>query len=103
MTLILEDGARFLKSQPPRSYDLVFADAMQGKYEGLEAALAVVRVGGFYVIDDMLPQEDWPEGNAAKVPLLLERLAQDHGLRYGTDKMVKWCSGRSPADKDRMR
>jgi Stage II sporulation protein E (SpoIIE)/PAS fold len=90
LTLILEDGARFLKSRPPRSYDLVFADAMQGKYEGLEAALAVVRVGGFYVIDDMLPQEDWPEGNAAKVPLLLERLAQDHDFVMVP---IKWSSG----------
>jgi predicted O-methyltransferase YrrM len=44
------------------SFDLVFADAVPGKYEDLEGALAVVKAGGFYVIDE-------------KVPVLIERLA----------------------------
>ena len=39
--------------------------------------LAVVKPGGFYVIDDMLPQPNWPEGHAEKVPFLLDRLAGD--------------------------
>ncbi len=75
LTLVLEDGIAFLQAQQPRSFDLVFADAMPGKYDGLDHALEVVRVGGFYVIDDMLPQENWPEGHAAKIPTLLEQLA----------------------------
>ncbi len=49
---------------------------MSGKYEGLEHALEVVKVGGFYVIDDMLPQSDWPEEHAAKIPALLEKLSK---------------------------
>jgi predicted O-methyltransferase YrrM len=72
---ITEDGSAFLHQQQPRSFDLVFADAMPGKYEGLENALNVVKVGGLYVIDDMLPQPNWPEGHAARVPILLETLA----------------------------
>ncbi|HEX4029804.1 MAG TPA: hypothetical protein VHX20_05530 [Terracidiphilus sp.] len=35
----------------------------------------VVKPGGFYVIDDMLPHPNWPEGHAAKIPLLMEKLA----------------------------
>lgn len=75
LTLVIGDGAEFLKRQRPMSFDLVFADAMPGKYEALDEALAVVRVGGFYVIDDMLPQANWRPDHAAKVPVLLERLA----------------------------
>ena len=78
LTLITDDGASFLRRQTPHSFDLVFADAMPGKYEALDEALAVVKPGGFYLIDDMLPQANWPEGHAEKVPVLLDRLAR-HG------------------------
>lgn len=77
LTLITEDGAAFLGRQSPHSFDLVFADAMPGKYEALEAGLAVVKPGGFYIIDDLLPQPNWPAGHAAKVPVLLKQLAND--------------------------
>jgi predicted O-methyltransferase YrrM len=75
LTLVTEDGAAFLRKQPPGSFDLVFADAMPGKYEALGEALAVVKPGGFYVVDDMLPQPNWPEGHAGKIPAFLQELA----------------------------
>jgi predicted O-methyltransferase YrrM len=90
LTLVTEDGAAFLRREVPQSFDLVFADAMPGKYEALEEALALVRPGGFYVIDDMLPQPNWPEGHAEKIPLLLDRLAKDS--RFFIVPMV-WASG----------
>jgi predicted O-methyltransferase YrrM len=74
LTLVTSGGAEFLELQSPESFDLVFADAMPGKYEVLGSALAVIKVGGFYVVDDMLPQPNWPEGHADKVPVLIERL-----------------------------
>jgi predicted O-methyltransferase YrrM len=76
LTLLTEDGAAFLRRQTPYSFDLVFADAMPGKYEALDDALALVKPGGFYLIDDMLPQPNWPEGHAEKVPELIDRLAR---------------------------
>jgi predicted O-methyltransferase YrrM len=75
LTLVTEDGVAFLQTQPALDFDLVFADAMPGKYEGLDDALSTVKAGGFYVIDDMLPQPNWPQGHAEKVPLLVQRLA----------------------------
>jgi predicted O-methyltransferase YrrM len=90
LSLEIADGIEFLRRQPRTSFDFVFADAMPGKYEGLEHALAVVRPGGFYVIDDMLPQPNWPEGHAAKVPLLIARLAAD--TRFQIVPM-DWASG----------
>ena len=90
LTLVAEDGAAFLQRQTPRSFDLVFADAMPGKYEALDAALAVVKPGGFYVVDDLLPQANWPEGHAAKVPLLIGQLAAHEEFSIVP---MAWASG----------
>jgi predicted O-methyltransferase YrrM len=90
LALVAEDGAAFLRRQLPESFDLVFADAMPGKYEALDDALAVVKSGGFYVIDDMLPQPNWPQGHAEKVPVLLDRLTTDPRLVVAP---ITWASG----------
>jgi predicted O-methyltransferase YrrM len=90
LTLEIRGGLEFLHDQPAASFDLVFADALPGKYEGLERALAVVKVGGFYVIDDMLPQANWPEGHAEKIPVLMEKLAANKD--FETLPLV-WASG----------
>jgi len=87
---VLEDALAFLRREPAETYDIVFADAMPGKYEGLDDALRVVRPGGFYIIDDLLPQQNWPEGHAAKVPVLLQRLAADPSLIIVP---LAWASG----------
>ena len=76
LQLVNADGLDYLGKQPVRSFDLVFADAMPGKYEGLTLSLDLVKPGGFWIGDDLLPQPNWPEGHAAKVPVLLNELAK---------------------------
>jgi len=88
--LITEDASAFLDRQPPASFDFVFADALRGKYEGLDAALRVVKVAGFYVIDDMLPQPNWPAGHERKVHELLETLAAHPDFEITP---MAWASG----------
>ena len=90
LTLLTTAGSEFLRRQPAESFDFVFADAMPGKYEGLDDALAIVKLGGFYVIDDMLPQPNWPEGHADKVPILIAQLAANPN--FETLPLV-WASG----------
>ena len=46
------DALEVIAEEPSASYDLIFADSVPGKFENLEAALALVAPGGFYVIDD---------------------------------------------------
>src|ERR1700677_647741 len=41
LTLVTSGGLEYLRDQAPESFDFVFADAIPGKYEGLEEALAV--------------------------------------------------------------
>ena len=90
LTLISEDAVQFLQRQPAGSFDFVFADALRGKYEGLDEALRVVRPGGFYVIDDMLPQSNWPEGHGPRVLALLETLAARPDFEITP---MAWASG----------
>jgi len=90
LTLVLEDGIQFLNKQPPRSFDFIFADAMPGKYESLDQALALVKPGGFYVIDDMLPQPNWPDGHGAMAAALLQRLSSETEFQVAP---LSWSTG----------
>ena len=84
------DGLDYLSKQPAMSFDMVFADAMPGKYDGLRLSLGVVTPGGFWIGDDLLPQPNWPEGHASKVPLLLNELASHPEF---TILPLAWASG----------
>lgn len=86
----LADGAAFLAQAEPQTYDLIFADAWPGKFSELDRALALLKPGGFYVIDDLLPQPNWPEDHAPKVSRLIETLAQRPDL---TLCPLAWSSG----------
>jgi len=90
LTLVLEDGIQFLRKQQPHTFDLIFADAIPGKYESLDEALTLVRPGGYYVIDDMLPQPNWPPGHDAKAAALIERLSTETDFQIAP---LSWSSG----------
>jgi predicted O-methyltransferase YrrM len=52
----VSDGAAFLAGLAGREFDLIFADSWPGKFDHLDDALALLRPGGIYVGDDLLPQ-----------------------------------------------
>jgi predicted O-methyltransferase YrrM len=54
---------------------LIFADTWAGKFTHLNEAIALLKPGGLYVIDDMLPQPSWPDEHAKKIIRLLQELA----------------------------
>lgn len=60
---ICADGEQWIKEYNGVGFDLIFADAWPGKYSIIEKALDMLNPGGFYVIDDMLPQSGWPNGH----------------------------------------
>jgi len=90
LRFVLADGLDYVRAQPPGSFDLIFADAWPGKYEALDETLALLTPGGLYVIDDMLPQPNWPQGHQARVDALVERLRRYPGL---TSVAMDWASG----------
>ena len=71
-----EDAERYLTGAAvsAQSFDLVFADAWPGKYSLLDDALGLVKPSGFYIIDDMLPQETWPDEHLPNAEALLNDL-----------------------------
>jgi predicted O-methyltransferase YrrM len=71
----VESGSTFLQRWAGRRYDLIFADTWPGKFDHLDEALALLAVGGFYVIDDLHPQPNWPADHAPKIPTLVRALA----------------------------
>lgn len=74
ITLICEDGTKWIKGYSGPAFDLVFADAWPGKYSETDEILDLIKPGGFYVIDDMTAQPNWPEGHTDKVDWLVEYL-----------------------------
>jgi predicted O-methyltransferase YrrM len=86
----LADGLEFIRAQRHQFFDLVFANAWAGKYDGVDEALALVRRGGFFIGDDMLPQANWPKNQQARVDDLVAHL---EGLAGWTTMTLCWGSG----------
>lgn len=84
------DGARFLEQSAATQFDLIYADAWPGKFTHLEQALSLVRPGGMYVVDDLLPQPNWPEGHSSKVAVLIDEIERREAF---TTVKLAWASG----------
>lgn len=90
LRFVLADGLDYVREQASESFDLIFVDAWPGKYEGLDETLALLRRGGLYVIDDMQPQPNWPDGHQARVDDLIGRLESRSDLVV---TRLSWASG----------
>lgn len=84
LTLTLSDGGEWMNNNLDQRFDYIFADTWHGKYLMLEEAINMLLPGGIYIIDDMLPQPNWPEGHAAKASALLS------GLQSRSDLVTTW-------------
>ncbi len=89
VTFHLIDGEQFL-AQTATQYDLIFADAWAGKYSHLNKALSLLRVGGIYFIDDLLPQPTWPKDDAPNVAGLINDLESRQSFEV---TKLEWASG----------
>ncbi len=88
--LICTDGSEWIKNYQGEPFDLIFADTWPGKYHTLEETLELLKPGGIYMIDDMNPQPNWPEGHAEKAERLTEYLKSRDDL---TTTMMNWSTG----------
>ena len=71
------DALKLLQDIEDQSVDLLFADAWPGKFEGLDLALSKLGVGGIYIVDDLLPQSNWPQGHQPNVDRLVDQLTSN--------------------------
>ena len=90
VTFHTEDAAALLGRLPRAGFDLIFADAWAGKYTHLHEALRLLRPGGFYVVDDMLPHPDWPAEHRENAERLIAELERREDL---TLTQMVWSTG----------
>lgn len=90
LTLIDTDGAAWFGKNNDKKFDYIFADTWHGKYLLLDEAIAMLNKGGLYIIDDMLPQQNWPEGHQEKAIKLIKDLESRDDLHL--TKQV-WATG----------
>lgn len=90
LQVVCADGDEFLRLLKGQQFDFIFADTWSGKYRLLDEALALVKPSGLYVIDDMLPQPNWPAGHAEKVAHLILTLEKRADFQV---TKLSWASG----------
>ena len=90
INIICEDGTRWINNYHGSKFDLIFADAWPGKYSEIEKTLELVNTGGFYVVDDLLPHPNWPEGHLEKVEDLIEYLQKRKDFNL---TQMNWSTG----------
>ena len=80
LTLTCIDGEEWVLQNKGKKFDYIFADTWHGKYLLLDEVLEMLSPGGIYIIDDMLPQPNWPEGHDQKAIDLVSILEQREDL-----------------------
>ena len=87
---VLEDGYEWIKNYSGEKFDFIFADAMPGKYDLFDETISILKSGGLYIIDDMLPQPNWPVGHDEKAGSFIRRLEQRSDLLI---TKLNWSTG----------
>lgn len=91
LRVVVEDAAAFMQGAIAlgHRFDLIFADAMPGKYEHRDLALSLVAKGGIYVVDDLSPARGWAEGAPLAAKLAEEIEADPRFVSLDLD----WSTG----------
>ncbi|WP_411030584.1 O-methyltransferase [Spongiimicrobium sp. 3-5] len=87
---VCEDASVWIKTYEDKKFDLIFADAWPGKYSEITEVLNLLKVGGFYIVDDMRTQANWPEGHQKYVNGLIAYL--ENRKDFNITKM-NWSTG----------
>ncbi|MDP1764576.1 MAG: class I SAM-dependent methyltransferase [Sediminibacterium sp.] len=72
--LVHSNGEKWVTTNLRQKFDYIFADTWPGKYLMLDEVLEMINKGGFYIVDDMLPQPNWPEGHQEKAVYFVKYL-----------------------------
>lgn len=100
LKLAESDGAAWIEQNKGLKFDFIFADTWHGKYLMLEEVLNMLNPAALYIVDDMLPQENWPEGHHEKATGLVKKLEDRKDLLLSK---LHWSTGliiavKHPAD-----
>ena len=87
---MLVDAYDWIREYEAEKFDFIFADAMPGKYDLFDETIAILNSGGLYIIDDMLPQPNWPLGHDEKVRSFISDLESRDNLFM---TKMNWSTG----------
>ena len=87
---MLADAYEWIRDYKAEKFDFIFADAMPGKYDLFDETIAMLNSGGLYIIDDMLPQPNWPLGHDGKVRSFISGLESRNDLLM---TKMNWSTG----------
>ena len=90
VTFITGKGEETILNTKQNSIDFIFADTWPGKYNHLEETLTLLKHGGLYIIDDMLPQDNWPDGHSEKSASLIKYLENRNDIQL---TKIYWSTG----------
>jgi predicted O-methyltransferase YrrM len=90
VTFVTGNAEEFLKAEHAEQFDFIFADTFTGKFILRDEALALLKIGGLYIVDDLLPQENWPEGHAVNVVKFISEMESNAALCL---TKLNWASG----------
>jgi len=100
ISFVEQDASEFLHSTPSIKFDLIFADALPGKFCELDETLPLLVGDGVYVCGDLLPQENWPESQAPNVLLYIDNMPRGRAWRSNTGNgRAVYCSRINPSAK----
>lgn len=90
ISFVEQDASEFLRNTQTLEFDLIFADALPGKFSELDEALSLLADGGVYVCDDLLPQDGGPGDHAPEVPAYIDDMRSRPDLEV---EYWEWSSG----------
>jgi len=88
--IVCADGREWINNYEGDAFDLIFADAWPGKYSERDETLSLLKIGGFYVVDDMSVQPNWPAGHEQHVNQLIRDLESRKNLNI---TKMDWSTG----------
>jgi predicted O-methyltransferase YrrM len=92
ITFTTMDGRAFIESMLAQGtrFDLIFADMPPGKFHHVDETLQLLKLGGLYIIDDLLLLTSWEEAHVMRIHKLLAMLEARQDLRI---TKLNWSSG----------
>ena len=90
LNVVQIDGADWISGNRNQKFDFIFADTWHGKFSLVDEVLDMIGKAGFYIVDDMLPQPNWPDGHHEKVEKLVAHLESREDL---TLTKLTWSTG----------
>jgi predicted O-methyltransferase YrrM len=87
---VLTDAYEWITGYRGEKFDFIFADAMPGKYDLFGETIGILKNGGLYIIDDMLPQPNWPLGHDLRVAEFIRHLEERNDVLM---TKMNWSTG----------